>query len=400
MQRFLKDTMVSRYIKALLYNIYIPNYKCVTEGDYIVASTWLYGQDRVSKKRYKELVKEVRYIYHNNIIRCTKTGILGQDADYEVVDYYDTSKVDLKISSNFLSKESYYDTYTHTRLGELLRYYRAQTGINLLPLYNCFNNKFNSSFSLTRDGINSFPDKLKKVIQVPIKFNVDYTIAIDCPDNAIIMPALLDKDDFLFVGNTNMTGMLYDQENYIKTTSLNFLDPQIIRINNSNVELEMYEDYLVLLIQIPKSCDSSIVILEGNYKDVNCRKIISLENVPEYNYYGLESIDNNEQDILFTSSLSLLRMNDKVSYAFSDKLILYLLGSAITSEEDIYNNILRVQNDINANHYYKVIPDVWDNMLRKILFDNYVDNNDYSQDILGYVDNDLEQFLLKRRSSS
>jgi hypothetical protein len=39
MQRFLTDTIGSRFIKALLNESYIPKYKGVTVGDTIVAST-------------------------------------------------------------------------------------------------------------------------------------------------------------------------------------------------------------------------------------------------------------------------------------------------------------------------------------------------------------------------
>lgn len=125
-----------------------------------------------------------------------------------------------------------------------------------------------------------------------------------------------------------------------------------------------------------------------------------LSYASDVNYRGLNSIDDKEQDKLFLSSdISLLRMNDKQSYAFSDKLIQYLLRSAITSDENIFNNVKRIQEAVDINLYYTSVEDVWNDYLRKVLFDKYVDNNDYKMDILGYVDNDIEKYLEAKRSS-
>lgn len=385
MQKFLSDTAVSRYIKALLYNTYVPKYKSVFKDDIIV--------------------KDTKYVYKNNIILCTSTGTLLGTGKYKTVADYNQNVGNRKICDNFMSKESYYDSTTHIKLGDFLRFYRSLTEINLLPLYNCFSNVYSSSFSITADGISSLINPLVKIAAIPIKFNTTYTIALDSSSDVMLAPALLDGGDFLFVNDVNITNLLYETEKVIHYPSLNFLSPKTYRLDNTDPFMQKYEKGLVLFIQMSNNCDSSLVVLEGDYTNTS-RKIINVEKVvnkkdkednPIPDYYGLRSLSDEEKDYIFTSDLSLLRMNDRCNYAFSDKLILYLLASAITSEEDIYNNILRVQEAINAEDYYAVIPDVWDDRLRKILFDSYVDNKEQSIDILGYVDNDMEKFLSEKK---
>lgn len=523
MQKFLKDTISNRYIKALLSDVFIPRYPSVIEGDYIV--------------------KGIRYIFNSNIIECVTTGLLGQDGRYKFVSRYEKNNNRL-ISDVFVSKESFYNAATHKRLGQFLRYYRGQTGIDLMPLYNCFDDTYTSNFSLYKDGIVAVNNPLYKIAQVPIKFNKTYTIAIDCASSIMLAPAFLQKGDYLFVGNTNITNLLYENTSVLTHYSTNFLTPFSYKLDNNDTFLQKYEDYLVLLIQLPISCSSSIVVLEGDYSDVKYRKIINVENVdtfsittslpesrikgdidgdgyvlesdlelltnhvsgiepitneialwaadvnndgevdaddltilasyiehenpsgfehldyynswvyePEinlwaytltnvgdvnkivdvsgynvskfeiignsikvyctnppindcviwlsyssdYSYRGLDSLSTDEKNRLFLANPSLLRMNDKNNYAFSSKLILYLLNSAITSQEDISNNILRAQKAIEIDDYYSAsIPDVWSDFLRKVLFDSYVNEYPGGLDVLGYVDNDIEAFLLKR----
>ena len=142
MQKFLKDTIESRFIKAILQDTYIPNYQSVIEGDYIVEDTF--------------------YVYRHRIIRCTKNGILSKDGKYKVIDNYNKNVLDQTFMSNFNSKESFYDSGTHKALGEYLRYYRGQTYIDLMPLYNCYNNVYNSSFTLNKNGLTNKPNNLSQ----------------------------------------------------------------------------------------------------------------------------------------------------------------------------------------------------------------------------------------------
>jgi len=523
MQRFLDDTVEGRFIKSILQDTYIPRYQSVIDGDYIVIDT--------------------HYVFGHSIIKCTKSGTLGKDAKYKVTDNFNINEFDLTTKGNFISKESFYDSDTHYHLGEYLRYYRGQTGIDLMPLYNCYNNVYNNKFTLTPNGLSSFSNNLFKILQVPIKFNKTYTLALDCSSNVTLCPAFIIDGDYVFSGGVNLTNRLYENENPTKIiSSMDFLNPQTYIVNNDDGFLQRYEYCLTLLVQVPYNCDSSFVVLEGDYTDVRYKNIINTEGflsynsfkltIPEYkhlgdvnddgtingtdktslqyyiehhyapspfyveradvnqdgvidindynvlsdyidwgilpiessayyrdwiynsrsivdfpegwyyrilwnsipdpndiidikgsfvswkkahkaiyllrddyptepleieiiynyDYAGFDSLSELEKNKLFISNLSLLEVNDKVSYAFSDKLILYLLQSSITSNESIYNNILRVQKDLQADRYYDAIDDVWNDYIRKIIYDKYFNK---TQDLIGYVDADIENFLIK-----
>lgn len=522
MQKFLKDTLESRYIKALLYGTYIPKYNSVRIGDKIIAGT--------------------RYVFRSNIILCTTTGLLGSSAKYKVVAYVDNRKINRKTFDNFLSKEKYYDYATHERLGEFLRYYRGATDVNLMPLYNCFSGRYNSNFSIDSSGIIPVSSPNNKIIEVPIKFNQTYTIAIDCANIVYVAPAFLDNDDYLFVGDVNVTTMIPIEKQVQQFASLSFSNPVTYKIENDDEFLQRFEKKLTLLIQVPFNCDSSIVVLEGDYTTTRTRKTINVERVDtisetsiipkgrvsgdidgdgrimQSDYYllndyingtveldevalycaelvedgvidikdyekleqfveqgntnylhrdywenwewdetellwkhtlsvqGAESIEDitgyniekfeivsqtsvnvfvtipplndctiwiskysggvkynwqnslsaNDKDSLFISNLSLLRINDRQTYAFSDKLISYLLSHTITNREEIVNNVLRIQNAIDIDKYFISVPDAWDDNLRKVLFDTYMKEYPNGIDILGYADNDIERMLLKK----
>lgn len=534
MQKFLTDTLQSRFIKALLYTTYICQYKAVRKYDIIISG--------------------IKYLYNSNIILCTRTGRIEEDAQYSVVTHYNNITVNRQIASNYLSQERYYDSDTHDRLGEYLRYYRGTKNIDLMPLYNCFNNSYNSSYIITDTGLSPRLNNSSKVLQVPIKFNTTYTIAIDCASKVMIAPAFIKDEDYLFSGDINLTDeLLFDQSLIKNYPSLSFNNPITYEVSNIYPKFQKYEKHLKLLIQIPYRCDSSCVVLEGNYTNISAHNTINtqvvdfydvkyllpesrikgdvdgdgyittsdlslvqqniagitylnelqtwcadvnsdeqvtaadvmilrnflddkfnvlsssnmqdylgnwiydydkkawtyiisditnIDNISEFvhkNLISYEIINNNsvklyftfpptatnqyliiryknkidnsskttfnwrhsltssEKDNLFISNLSLLRINDRNIYAFSDKLIIYLLHHVIDSREEIYNNIRRVQDIVDIYKYYDSTPDVWDDFLRKVLFDSYTKYNKFNLDTLGYVDNDVENFLSKMK---
>lgn len=128
---------------------------------------------------------------------------------------------------------------------------------------------------------------------------------------------------------------------------------------------------LYLLVQLPKNNTSSFVVLEGDYTSVDTYKVFS----SYVNEDGPNNISDQTLNTYLLSSLSLLRINDRNIYAFSDALIEYLLMNAITSQENISQNILRVQNSL----YPSVTQEskrtsVWTDELRKSIYRTYMDS--------------------------
>jgi hypothetical protein len=118
--------------------------------------------------------------------------------------------------------------------------------------------------------------------------------------------------------------------------------------------------------------------------------------------------------------IKLLDFNSTVSHPFSDRLIEYLLGNAITGIDDISEDIKRVQKQLfnskihltsdeegnEVDKYVRYIdniqkPGIWTQELQNALIGYYQDkklNNNISfdsYDFIGYVDKDVERLLGK-----
>jgi len=108
---------------------------------------------------------------------------------------------------------------------------------------------------------------------------------------------------------------------------------------------------------------------------------------------------NNKDDIPLITTLQLLRANTKEQHPFADRLIEYLLGNAITSDDDeIPNNIKRAQKimqlNSNSNGYIVDFPGIWDNRMKKISYDymnRHTVNFEENHDLLGYIDKEVEK---------
>lgn len=129
MQQFFTDTIESKFIKELLYKSNLPLLTTKSSGDYIV--------------------KDFFYIYDGSIIKCTKSGNIGDDGEFSIYDDYELGKKYLNLTENHISKYNYYDTDTHEKLGDYLRVLRDVRGIDLMPYYNCFSYKTISGFEIS-----------------------------------------------------------------------------------------------------------------------------------------------------------------------------------------------------------------------------------------------------------
>ena len=147
----------------------------------------------------------------------------------------------------------------------------------------------------------------------------------------------------------------------------------------------MFEKNLYLVIQLPISNDSSIVVLENyeNKSGIHCNK------------QGVREID--------IMNPSLLAMNTHESYAFSDRLVEYILGNVIHKYDPITQNIKYVQTLMSSYSFNykkrfisgKDIKGVWDHDLSNQIF-TFVENNSskinmYDQD--GYFNKDVQKLM-------
>lgn len=179
---------------------------------------------------------------------------------------------------------------------------------------------------------------------------------------------------------------------YIKTDALS---TSYYNYNIKDIHCEMFdaiEDMFYMLIQVPDSFDSNIVVLEGDYRNTQSDKY--------YNQLDIRNYPENYLDELFTHDIRLMRMNVPQVIPFSDTLIQFLLWNAIDNLDTINLDMDRLLSSL-ANLYLnpdeKYYANYWYFRYREIL-SKYSKHNqlEYIDDNYGYVTSDVEALLNRR----
>lgn len=470
-QKYNVDNLTSRFIKALLWDTYVPTVDIWRPGKDLIQGFTYITFDKyivVAKKDYKviniylgqfnnwgEALSYATNVYggwYNNmyatilrdgeIYYCyyvsgdpyahyskKASDCLGPqsyaDSDYfEIIQPYVEDKFYRGITTNFQSTSSLYDDYTHYMLGQYLRMLRDIHDLDLMSYYNCYSGKVSNTIRLKKEfntdnntfkpdiivSNNEINDGLLTYI-VPIKFNKDYTIYYNSNIPFIIKPAYYDditikelnkgSSSTEFIQSTQVSGCSLDNPYVFKSISY-----QGASFITSDAKSKLLEDYLVLLIQVPNN-GSPIIVLEGNYSRVKYNLIDDIYSSPRVFLNDLEQLSNeelNKELITFPS----LCFNTNETYAFSDRLLEYLLYAPIIRKDRIKDNIKRVQKYLSSDKALKVfgkkyessyIKDIWDNNLRYFIYSlvTQQDKNPLFLDINGFVDKDSEQIIDKAK---
>lgn len=366
--------------------------------------------------------------------------------------FYSSDKTVHGLTRTLNSPGGHYDTVTHEYLGEYLRFLRDYHNINLMSLYNCFNDKiynnvyfnFELNPSTKARAIFDSQDSSYRIYAIPVKLFSEYTIAIDC-----------DRGIELFCGfysistNVSKKAQQLAVKTYVKIGKAMFSQPFVYNKltwpaaddfdSDGNIRTDTCtrwdvanrEKDLKLFIKVPTSCKSSITILEGDYRTFNDvkyapigGKLTYLQNhsVLNFNAKG-DGVDLNDYAFKPISKLQLLAFNTGESYPFADRLIEYLSGSVITPIDEIPDNIKRAQRVMEQNKNYFKIEGLWENKIQNILYDYLMNsgpikvesdketnkpilvdkrtglhprlghaNKSTLYDVLGYVDKDAEKW--------
>lgn len=398
-QKFNTDTLAGKFIKSLLAQTPIPLFDAVKDGD--------------------NLIQGCYYVYKRFIIQCYSSGILNvpeteqgslypsdnlypsiflyPDKGYKVAKFYVRSYVDeedIRTHSVYKSISNSYDTETHYHLGRYLRYLYATENLNLFPFYNCYSGKYFSDVELSKDTegnitINSTDNQTSKVVAIPILFGKSYSIAIDCPTPVLVRACIHSNHKF-----TNEDNLPSGLRTILNSSGKEFTKMQFNTLSNFSIataELKhlMLERNLYLLIQLPRENDSSIVVLENYNMNRN-------------------TIQCNEQNVIIPSlsQLSLLQMNTRESYAFSDRLLEYLLGNVIYKGDYVAQNIAKIQTALSKyympykyrfleGHYVKGF---WDKDLTNVItnFAEAYESEHVLLDQDGNVNRDIEAILYSK----
>lgn len=405
MHKFFETTLVSKFIKYLLMVTPLP--MCSFLNDYDI------------------MVEGSHYIYNGKIYRCTKTGIFkGSNielmdylycsdsvycsddlyvtdglvkyggkrlAKYEVVDLYTEGKDIIGFTEEFVSSKGYYDSDTHRKLGDYLRLIKSMYGLDLMSLYNCFCNIYVDNVDLSSGKLQEKINKKYKTTLVPIKFNRTYTILFNTTSPTFIKPVLYDGK---LIRNTKGK-FVYDNvyTSMTKVSSALISTPMYITVSNTDREAQLLEKHLYLAIQMSVTNNTPIIVLEGKVirdhsTNVYDERIFTQATVPNMN-----DVFKSKSSLM--SSIKNTLVGNSEVLPFSDRLIEYLIGHAIDCREEFSENVSRVTDAFGYSYGY---GGSWSPQLRGQLFSKYMKLKDKRpdlnyEDILGYVDKDIEDAL-------
>jgi hypothetical protein len=361
--------------------------------------------------------------YHNSFGNDSTHAILHKKTKvpFSRIPYTYGQKI-LNYTKNLQIQNTVYDSYTHEYLGDYLRFHRDFANINLMPLYNCFSNRVcpqldlefqvGNNYSVQFKTDHSFETALYKYYMVPVKFFKDYTIAIDSNASIEVCCCIYDEyqnKDSDFAEVPRLTYQCFNNLQFktpILYTKLQNLNDLLLNPKNNLNDLCQQEDNLKLILKIPVNNNSSIVILEGDYTQANdCtvqtkshEAFLVTRNKTVINYEHSNACEFLADKLI--TPLQLLRANTGESYPFADRLIEYLVGNAITSNDEIKDNIVRAKTVISANCNPEIClitaeDGIWEPVLQCLTYD-YINTNkntyDVNHDVLGFIDKDVEKW--------
>ena len=118
--------------------------------------------------------------------------------------------------------------------------------------------------------------------------------------------------------------------------------------------------------------------------------VIDLQDINRYSQEELNSALQTEP--------SLRQMNTGTTYAFSDRLIEYLLLNVVDLNDEIGDNVEAVQKKLLSGNKYP--KGVWSNKLRILSYKYYMNHiglgknrSSLPYDISGYIDKDVEEVM-------
>lgn len=399
---FNNDDIISKFIKALLMNTYVPIVHVWKPGDAAMQGFTYITKDYIIKANMKISAGEV-----NSIDAYDKDG----NKYFTKIRPYIEGEEYKGITSNYQSNAHIYDAETHKYLGEYLRMLRDLHNLDLMSLYNCVTGEISQSIRIveknTIDGsyksistdIVKNPDG-KKVYLVPIKFNQPYTIYVNTN-------CQIDLASILYDGHIKVTSFNSEIKTYVGCSNINPIVYQVNQVDSLNRTEMFYRKYLTLVLQVPETCNN-VVVLEGDYSASRPMICNGFNEMPQV-YFGdsIDSVPNKYINTYCKVNPALTRVTTNKLYAFSDKLIEYLLLNAVTNTDEITDNVKRVQqyansltcfNTSNVRYTAPYTKGIWSNSLQAFLYDLLVRNKKYSKqtvDVLGYLDKDAE-FILTR----
>lgn len=424
MTRFHDNTIITKFIKYIISHFNLPIIPFWETGAFVK--------------------KGGLYIFEGNLYRALKSGNPLNADDNEFFDLimpFIFGKEYRNLTTRYIGTSDGYDAQTHYYLGEYLRTIKAYYGIDLMSLYNCsngvyiddvdFDGKMKSELSTSSQledfGIyNKVTSQTHKILSVPIKFGKSYHIAIDSNMPISVMPVIYDnsglnelltKDLLLPRGSDKISigkYMTFQSARFqkidVEIPKIDYQDTGDVNTEWTTEYLGQYERFLRLLIKVPRSNTSSIVVLEdGDISFLERSAAVVKEYPGENNTRTIRTTNSiligDNPNIASTPKLAFF--NDGNTYAFSDTLIQYLLLNVISNMDEIDDNITRIQDYIssmefrktNNGLYYKgfMRTGVWDDSMKVFILKTVMESPylPIKLDKFGFVDSETESVITR-----
>lgn len=398
MLEFNTRNIVSGYIKQLLYSFNLPVckvFESTTECQaYIESIKSLDSFLRLLTEDWIAIVKNYK-ANENWFVKVSQDRKITPLIRYRYNHFYPNLTKKLKLENDL------YDSYTHTYLGNYLRFIRDFYNINLMSLYNCY------------PGELRVQDNFKYLL-VPIKYNQKYSVFIKNPKiKYIITNTVIDARSTIDFSSFQVAQKKSGEECVLIESKP--AEAKKVELDSGESFVSVFrelfrEPNLKLIIQLPLEQSLPIVVLEGNYTayqpyfchiQVNYEKSGTGTNAPykfEKEYF--DKFNDNIGSYNF-QLVNQLKLSD-LSYPFADRLIEYLIGNVITDEDPISNNIQSAKrklayrylgysaSDLKGINASFGIMDRFKALSTLSLNKKYKSNN---QDLLGYIDKDIEGIL-------
>ena len=406
MLTFNSRNIISGYIKQLLSSFYLPSCK-------------IFQNENELKKYFNIQTTSTLPPYNEDLIVIIKNYKPNEDwfvkvkQDLTTTPYmkYRYGHFYMNLTKKMKLENDLYDSYTHRYLGEYLRFIRDYFNINLMSLYNCF------------DGTIEIKDN-KKYFVIPIKYSKTYSVFSSRNSLTYSISINFSENDFSIntwdkASKNTSSSCILIPASYPSSEELTREDNSLAENKFTNV---FKEKNLRLIIETDANDELPIVVLEGDYSNyksyysnvqVNYEKDkngkyryendwIDAANEPYSGYSTIFRNNINKSNFQLINQLKLSNEN----YPIADRLIEYLFGNVITNLDPISKNII----DAKKKLAYRYLRDKHGNLTVNLnsingkftimdrfkMLDAVSMNEKYDtdkQDLLGYVDKDVESVL-------
>lgn len=399
--RFGDVGMIPNFVKGLLAGTYIPTIMIWESGQPVFENRiYINGRKIIKANKTSSDSSDVPYS-----VQSTWVDALGKLRKwFDVVDDYLPDKHIPGVTQKYVSKTARWSREDQICLGNYCRHYKAITGIDIMPAYNCWDGgeMQNAGLYQEDDGTIYCAEAHSglKVFTVPVKPYNTYTIMLECPTEVMLAVALTSKGNFIsdtvqettegYRYPTYGTGACYPK--------MSVYVPEKITIGSEVVRdtMRAYNliDYLTLLIQVPQSTNR-LYVIEGDYTT----------QVKEYAYGVGEAGQIVPTEEKKNSKLTISAKSMLTPYlACPDRLIEYLSGHPITWGQ-FDASIASVQKIITGQKFKRVTgvryqkdykEGQWDEDIRRFIkwiFDKPFGNHNMVPEQMGDVVKEIERYL-------